>query len=355
MELRLTLEVALLLPALHLVERGLRNEEVARFDDVGHLPVEERQQQRSDMRALHIGVRHDDDLVVAQFRQIELIANAGAERGDKRADLCAREHLVDARPLHVQDLAAQRQSGLETSLARLRGAAAGRVALDKKDFRLRRIALLAIGELAGQGRHIQRAFAPCQLAGLAGRFAGGRGLHDLLHDVARFARVLLEPLRQPLGHDALHHGAYFRGDELVFRLAGKLGVGNLHRQHAGETFARIVARQRHLLFFCDAGFGRVCVDGTGERRAEAREMRAAVALGDVVREAHHVLVVAVVPPQRRFDGDAVLRLLHHDRLGDQRVFRPVEELHERAQAAFVVHLLCLRLDPTQVGEVDANA
>jgi hypothetical protein len=35
-------------------------------------------------------------------------------------------------------------------------------------------------------------------------------------------------------------------------------------------------------------------------------MGAAVALRDVVGEAQHVLVVAVVPPQRDFDGDAVL-------------------------------------------------
>jgi hypothetical protein len=35
-------------------------------------------------------------------------------------------------------------------------------------------------------------------------------------------------------------------------------------------------------------------------------MRAAVALRDVVGEAQHVLVVAVVPPHRDFDGDAVL-------------------------------------------------
>jgi hypothetical protein len=34
-------------------------------------------------------------------------------------------------------------------------------------------------------------------------------------------------------------------------------------------------------------------------------MRAAIALRDVVGEAEHVLVVAVVPPQRDVDRDAV--------------------------------------------------
>jgi hypothetical protein len=40
------------------------------------------------MRAVHVGIGHDDDLVVAQLVQIELVAaDPGAKRGDQRADL----------------------------------------------------------------------------------------------------------------------------------------------------------------------------------------------------------------------------------------------------------------------------
>ena len=55
----------------------------------------------------------------------------------------------------------------------------------------------------------------------------------------------------------------------------------------------------------DAGAFGIAGDLPRQRGAEAREMGAAVALRDVVGEAEHVLVVAVVPPERRFDGDAV--------------------------------------------------
>ena len=55
-----------------------------------------------------------------------------------------------------------------------------------------------------------------------------------------------------------------------------------------------------------------------QRAAEAGQMRAAVALRDVVGEAEHGLVVAVVPPQRAFDGDAVALGLDHDRRRDER-------------------------------------
>ena len=84
----LVLEILLGLAARDFVERRLRDVEMAAVDQLAHLPVEERQQQRADMGAVDVGVGHDDDLVVAQLVGVELVvADAGAERGDQRADL----------------------------------------------------------------------------------------------------------------------------------------------------------------------------------------------------------------------------------------------------------------------------
>jgi hypothetical protein len=57
--------------------------------------------------AVDVGVGHQDDLVVAKLLDVEAaLADAAAERRDERADLGAREHLVEARALDVQDLPA---------------------------------------------------------------------------------------------------------------------------------------------------------------------------------------------------------------------------------------------------------
>src|SRR5712691_8274577 len=50
------LEVLLGFSAVDLVERRLRDEEVAALDQLRHLPIEERQQQRADMGAVDVGV-----------------------------------------------------------------------------------------------------------------------------------------------------------------------------------------------------------------------------------------------------------------------------------------------------------
>ena len=90
LERPLVLEILLRLAALDLEQRRLRDEEMSRLDDRAHLPEEEGQQQRADMRAVDVRVGHDDDLVVAQLLDVEVVApDAGAERGDQRADLLA--------------------------------------------------------------------------------------------------------------------------------------------------------------------------------------------------------------------------------------------------------------------------
>jgi hypothetical protein len=87
-ELVVVLDVHLVLAVLDLVERRLGDVDVAAFDEFGHLAVEEGEQQGADVRAVDVGVGHDDDAVVAQlFGLVVFLADAGAEGGDQGGDL----------------------------------------------------------------------------------------------------------------------------------------------------------------------------------------------------------------------------------------------------------------------------
>ena len=107
------------------------------------------------MAAVHVGVRHADDAVIAQLLQVEVLPHAAAEGGNHGLDFVVGQHMIEPRLFDVQDLAAQRQNGLEMPVAPLLGAAAGAVALDEEDFAARGIALGAVGQLARQARAFQ--------------------------------------------------------------------------------------------------------------------------------------------------------------------------------------------------------
>src|SRR5271163_4963725 len=107
------------------------------------------------MRTVDIGVGHQNDFAVADFRRIEIFfGDAGAERGDHRSDLFVSEHLVIARFFHVENFSLEREDGLEAAVAALFGGAACGFTLYEKKLAAIGIALGTVGELAREASAI---------------------------------------------------------------------------------------------------------------------------------------------------------------------------------------------------------
>ncbi len=349
----LVLQVRDALAVLHLVERRLRDVEMAALDQLLHLPVEEREQQRADVAAVDVGVAHDDDAVVAQPGDVEVVlADPGAERRDDVADLLRRERLVEPRLLDVEDLAAQGKHGLEAAVAALLGRAAGRVALHEEELAPFGVPLLALGELAGEPGAVERALAAGEVASLACRLAGARRVEDLRGDALRVVRVLLEEGGEPLVDEALDDALHLGVAELRLRLALELRVRDLHAHDGGEPFAGVLAVEA-VAFLQHPRGEAVAVEAPGESAPEAREVAAPVVGVDVVRVAVDVLGVAVVPLHRDLDEDAVALALDLDRLRRHGLLVAVEVLDERGDAALVLEAVLLAVALVLEGDEDA--
>ena len=241
------------------------------LDQLRHMAEEERQQQRADVRSVHVGVGHQDDLAVAQLGRIEVVlADAAAQRRDHGADFFVAQHLVVAGLLHVEDLALERQDGLELAVAALLGGAACAFTLDEVEFAAIRLALGAVGQLAGQAAAIQRALAPGQVAGLARGLTCARRVNGLVDDLLRDRRILLQERAQPLIHERLH-GAGDVGVQLALGLPFELRLRQLHADHRDQTLAHVVAAQVLLHILEEAQLtGPMAVDRAGQRGAETR-------------------------------------------------------------------------------------
>ena len=113
-----------------------------------------------------------------------VLADAAAERGDHGADFFVAQHLVVAGLLDVEDLALERQNGLEAPIAALLGGAACAFTLDEVEFAAIGVALGAVGQLAGQAAAVERALAARKVAGLAGSFARAGRFNRLVDDLA---------------------------------------------------------------------------------------------------------------------------------------------------------------------------
>ena len=354
LELGLLLDVALLAALRQLVERRLGDVDVAGLDQLLHLAEQQREDQRADVRAVDVRVRHQDDLVVARALDVEVVADARAQRGDQRLDLRVLQHLVDARLLDVEDLAAQREHRLGRAIAALLGRAARGVALDDEQLGQRGVAHGAVGELARQRGVLQRGLAAREVARLARGGAGLGGRHGLLDDLVGLLRVLLEELGQRAVDDVLDEAGHARVAELGLGLALELRVLQLHRDDGGQALAHVLARQRVVLLAQVPLVPRVAVEGAGQRGAEARQVRAALVRVDVVGEAVDRLLVGGVPLHRDLDRALVAVGLEEDDLLLDGLLVLVEVADEVLDPALVVELGLGALG-AQVGQRDAEA
>ena len=296
------------------------------------------------MRAVHVGIGHDDDLVVADFVGVEVGPEAAAHGGDERANLLVGEHALQTRLLDVEHLAAQRQDRLRGAVPALLRRAAGRIALHEEELGLRGVAAGAVRQLARQPAALQRALAPRQVARLASRDARPRRVDRLLDELAGDRGVLVEERLELLAHEVVDDALDLVVAELRLRLPLELGVGDLHADDAGDAFADVLARHRLLVVLEQLRVARVVVDDARERRTEAREMRAALDRVDVVREGEDRLVVFLRDVLHRdFDADPVLLAAHRDHVVVEHRAPRVDRLHVADDAVLVdVGLLLAR-------------
>src|SRR6266487_1388678 len=334
-EVALVADVFLALPALHAVERRLRDVNVIALDELLHVAEEKSQQQRANVRTVDVRIGHENNLVIAQFSRVEIVlADAGAQRGDDGANFLVPQHFVVARLFDVEDFSLERQDGLVLAVASLLRRPAGRFALDNEQLAPRRIALLAIGKFSRQAARIHRGFAARQFARLAGRFARARRFNAFADDAARDGRVLVEPLAELFVHE-LFDVALDVAVQFALGLPFKLRLRQAHAHHGDQALADVVTGDGDfvLLFPEHSGGRSEVVDRARKRRAKTGEMRAAIDGVNGIGKRKNVFTVRVVVLERDFDFDVAALALHVDRRIVQRGFAAVQVLDELGDAA----------------------
>ena len=132
---------------------------------------------------------------------------------------------------------------------------------------------------------------------------------------------------------------------LVFVWPSNCGSLQLGRDDGGQALAHVLAGEVLVLLLELALLARVAVERARERRAEARQVRAALVRVDVVGEREDGLLVGGVPLHRDLDRALLALALEEDDLLLDRVLVLVEVGDEVLDAALVVELGRARPSP----------
>ena len=259
------------------------------------------------MRAIDIGVGHDDYPVIAQRRLVVTVAGAAAQCQQQIGKFLIAAQLVGRGRGDVQNLATQRQHRLGVAPARLLGGAARRIALDQEDFGIFPVGARAVGQFAGQAQPLGcgLALGVLLLPALQPFF----GLvDDEAQQLVRLFRLVGQPMVEPVLHRLFDKTGGMLGDQLFLGLALELRVTDEDRQHDGRAAQNIVRRDLRGALVADQvaiGF-----QGAQQRRAQtlfmgtAQRGRYGIAVG--VQEA---VILVRRPGNRPFDA-AIFAILH---------------------------------------------
>ncbi len=130
--------------------------------------------------------------------------------------------------------------------------------------------------------------------------------------------MLFEPVAQCLVDKVFDHRTNLGRTSLSLVCEENFGSGTLTERTASQALAAIFALQANLFLLQNTGGIGIGSNLPCQSRTEASHVRATIPLGNIVRKAQHILVVAVIPPQGHFPRNAVFLAREYTRLIDQR-------------------------------------
>ena len=313
-----------------LVERRHRYIHMPLTDEVRHEAIQEGQQQGIDVGTIDIRIRHQDDLVVTQLRDVEIVAvalgEAAAEGVDHGLDLRVCENLIHRRLLDVQDLTTEWQDRLGLTVTAGLRRAARRITLDDEYLTLLRVLRDAVRELAVRIEAVLRLAQHVRLR----LFLGATDLRGLLRtadDGLHHLDVSIEVVLQLRIDDALHILRGIRTRELRLRLPLENRIRELDGDDRGHTVTGIRTGEVRILLLQDPELACVAVDELRELRLEAHDMCTTLLGKDVITEAEDVLFEIITELDTALEGRPLALPAEVDLRG-HRLAVLIELLHE---------------------------
>ncbi|OPY78127.1 MAG: hypothetical protein A4E70_02447 [Syntrophus sp. PtaU1.Bin005] len=287
------------------------------------------------MGTVHIGIGHDDDLVVADPADVVILLPDPRPQGRNHGlDFLVLKHLVEAGLLHIQDFSPQGQDSLVAAITPLLGGTSRRIPLHEINLASGRVPFLAVRQLSRQRPHLQGALPACQLAGPPGRFPSPRGIEAFAQQLLGCRGIFLQVGADFFVNDAFHEPPHFGVSQLGLGLAFKLGIGDLDADDAGKAFPQVLSPQRFLPFQ-EIVVDRIVVEDARQRRPESAQVRSPLRRVDAVGKGKDVFRVGVVVLQRHFHGAVLPRSGDKNRLFVKDLFVAVDVLDEGDDAPFV--------------------
>ncbi len=276
-------------------------------DEAGNLAIEECDEKRCDMRAIDIGIGHDDHAFIAQILLAVALAHATTKRLQEIRKLLVLRKLCRAPALATFKILPRK--GSTAWVARSRA---------------------CLAEPPAESPSTRKISVPCdEPAAQSASLPGKRSLRvadctaDFLflpppqaifglddHPIQKLAGArwrFRQPMIEVIAHGGFDQALRFGAGKLLLGLALKFGLANEHRKKARRAAEHILGQNLRALLVADE-LGITALERACKRGAQARFVRAAFGGRDRVAVGVEKAVAVGKPGDRPFDAAVLARL-----------------------------------------------
>jgi len=282
------------------IERGSGDVQITLLYHLREIAEEERHNQRVDVRAIDVGIGHDDNFLITQLVYVGFLTvfavytEADTQSLNDIVYFIAFECLVPHGFLYVKNLTAQRQDSLESTVTSLFCRTTGRVTLDEEQFAFFRVLAGAVGQFARHTATRHRRLALYGLTCLACCHTCLCRQYHLVYNHFGLFGMLFQVIGERFAYSLVYGSHNFVVAEFRFGLSFKLRFGHLDGDNRGQTFAEVVTGNLYLCLLQHLVVLGVFLQSTGQRTAETCQVSTTFNGIDIVYIRVDILIVGSV-------------------------------------------------------------
>ena len=195
------------------------------------------------MRAVYIGIGHNNNLAVPQLLNVKVLADGSSQRRDHRHQLFIAVYPVDPRLFYVQHFAPEGENCLIPPVSSFLGGTACRVTLDNVQLCSLCGFFLTVCQLSGEGSAFHRRLAPCGFSGFFCCFPGILRGQALVENCPCHRRIFLKVAHELIKDHFFDKWTHRRIAQPSLGLSFKFALRQLYGNNCRQAFPHVIAQK----------------------------------------------------------------------------------------------------------------
>ena len=193
------------------------------------------------MRSVHIGICHNDNLMIAKLCNIKILVDSCSEGSDHCLYFCIGIDFIKTGFFYIQNFTSERKNCLRCTISCCFCRTSGRITLNNINFTVFRIFVRTVCQFSGKRHSIKGRFTSRKITGFSCRFPCSLGKDGFFYCHFCNRRILLQENFKLSADNAVYRSSRFAVSQFLLCLSLKLRIFYFHTYDCCKSLSNIIS------------------------------------------------------------------------------------------------------------------